>query len=1110
MAVSVHEATMVLPDVVCVEVRDSPIVPGELVNMGAGDSGSGTYSISGTADNGQGEVRLTVSDATWAASSSFTEAHIYGILGTIEANGMQPCRQIDATHVDLIGTRFQNAYVSGGRIATMGWYTRNHPNKGDAPTSCHIVGFNGDYLRFEDEQPGEFLDRAAADVAGNYGAIGARTVTNVYRISMPYTQGITQTYGNTTSFRHFLFLKLNGALAEGSYTIDFPAGTGLANYSFNFDDKVTRASCIHSTQVGHRAGDTHKAAVLSAWVPGYGTHGAVDFSAHTEFYVIDAEGAAVGGPYPITLMLGPTDTESALVGTITPTASRDADGRLLYPSTTVAPKTITAVSKANPGRITIAGHGLSNGDRQLLRGMSGMTQLEGAVIIVADVTTDDFAIGSGSTNNSGIEFVDTSAFGDLTTGTYLTGFENKAYTGYFANRAATYTYLLDYSAFQGPTGTYRCYIAGIGVSDPWEIAEDIHYRTAANSAKGFYHQLNGTSLDGRFGYTRGTSHADSDTKPIYWSYIPGPFSSELQYAGTIITSSYCGMRPRITTTRATDWGPGPYFDAGDHDAFIVAHAESLYLLLDYCVDKMPAGAQPTSFNFPKASAINAVTYAGTDSMPDAFHQFVYYLDTFRRQQTVGGAVPSGVGYSSPTYGGGQGGYDYEPSDISSVRAFVYAADEASNFLYAGLAAKFASVCYQNNLDAIGDIWLDSAELAWDWAVSIYDDSGTGGARDAYYKTAQKLYDPVTFTADTTSGSPTLTNVSSVTGLVPGMVLHGTGLPSGTVGGGGLFILSIDSATQITLSGNATANGTGTSIEATITGWTSTNYSDSMTSIRALVTGQGYRFFAAAALFRATGLQIGGTGTTTYKNIIENAYQLNTGSFLGHAVWEYIFANGANASHVSGYESVIVLNATNTQVTYSEGNSYLQPTASADVYLSPGIGRPSDQILRAYIIDGGAEYFELILRGLQYAHGVNQQGLCCTTGLGVRNTCVLHRDREAKGIATPAGYTTYTWAWVVGASSPVFNFSTDSPANFTVSLPTGDYEAYFGTNRLVEPWHHSFPAHQAHFENTYIIYCTEFTTEQSIIPMQILAMWAHGWDGNVSRSVGTRYIQRTLS
>ena len=59
----------------------------------------------------------------------------------------------------------------------------------------------------------------------------------------------------------------------------------------------------------------------------------------------------------------------------------------------------------------------------------------------------------------------------------------------------------------------------------------------------------------------------------------------------------------------------------------------------------------------------------------------------------------------------------------------------------------------------------------------------------------------TFTADTTSGSPIVTSMSDQVEVTLGDELSGIGIPAGA------RVLSIDSATQITMTANATATGT---------------------------------------------------------------------------------------------------------------------------------------------------------------------------------------------------------------------------------------------------------------------------------------------------------------
>jgi hypothetical protein len=63
------------------------------------------------------------------------------------------------------------------------------------------------------------------------------------------------------------------------------------------------------------------------------------------------------------------------------------------------PKTITAITKANPGVITSNSHGFSNGDKLLLSDILGMTELNGESVLVASAAANTFAITDLSGNN---------------------------------------------------------------------------------------------------------------------------------------------------------------------------------------------------------------------------------------------------------------------------------------------------------------------------------------------------------------------------------------------------------------------------------------------------------------------------------------------------------------------------------------------------------------------------------------------------------------------------------------------------------------------------------------------------------------------------------------
>ncbi len=97
---------------------------------------AGVLTITGAADNGGGLIRLTLSSevANWTYGQADTTHNagdagttnlgdgsqntieVYGVTGTTEANGNWRYTKINSTHIDLIGSTFTNAYVSGGSI----------------------------------------------------------------------------------------------------------------------------------------------------------------------------------------------------------------------------------------------------------------------------------------------------------------------------------------------------------------------------------------------------------------------------------------------------------------------------------------------------------------------------------------------------------------------------------------------------------------------------------------------------------------------------------------------------------------------------------------------------------------------------------------------------------------------------------------------------------------------------------------------------------------------------------------------------------------------------------------------------------------------------------
>lgn len=81
---------------------------------------SATIAVFGVANNGVGLVRLTLASLQSGNINLNTAGtvQVFGIIGTTEANGSWEFTVIDSTHIDLIGSQFLNAYVSGGSVTT--------------------------------------------------------------------------------------------------------------------------------------------------------------------------------------------------------------------------------------------------------------------------------------------------------------------------------------------------------------------------------------------------------------------------------------------------------------------------------------------------------------------------------------------------------------------------------------------------------------------------------------------------------------------------------------------------------------------------------------------------------------------------------------------------------------------------------------------------------------------------------------------------------------------------------------------------------------------------------------------------------------------------------
>jgi endoglucanase len=929
--VAVREITMAAPDIVCVEVRDQPVIKGALATLAAPDPG-----------------------------------------------------------------------------AVNTWQSRTNPTTG-RNDHCMVVGPKKTNLRFQDIQPTEYLNRSAAATAADYGAIGGNTVTAVYLKSMQYSAG--EGFGVSgsrtvkyASMKHSLFLKLSGPLMQGGpYTIRFPPRTRLPNASFTFNDRTIRAIAIRGTQVGHRPRDVNKLAYLALWIPGAPNEGAINFVGAyglNSFSIVDArENEVFKGS--IRERVGPT--------------TREENAPDVWRLASAARRTIaiTGATTTNPVVITAPSHGLSNSEVIAIYNMGG--ELDGLHRGMTELNNEFFTVGSATTDTVALARVEGTNF------TPYQGGGGTIYRTYAANRAGTHVYGLDYSAWNpSEPGTYRIYVPGLGVSDPFDVSEEIWYRVAWNSAKGEYHQRSGCPLDARFGYKRPSAFNGNTDVSIHQSALPYAWTN---LAG-ILPKSQIGVESGASAPWVTDKTVGAYggwFDAGDYVTRIADTAYASYMLLDV-YEHLPSAGGRTSFNIPLSSQVlDRSLYSAIDAMPDAVHQAIWNLDCYRRLQSADGSVSGGMGMST-----GVETNVFEPSWLFRGAVYVYAPDHLSTLCYAGAAAKLATVLGIAGFSALAMLWQQSAVAAWNWAYEI-DTNRT--VRDAHYATARAK-----------------------------------------------------------------------------AGWDDATYADNISALQDECTRPA--IFAAAAIFRLTGETRAGTVFTTAWSQSSDCYLLR-----GAGAWEYYHAAKASRATKNEIRNAIVDYAGNF-TGYSTGRvAYrnCQFKGLNPIFGSGGMNleNAGPSLIRAHLISTDSRQRSMILgtlqAGLSHIHGANQVGLCFTSGLGSRNTAgTLHADAQygiADG-AIPPGITNYAWSRQLPVSA--LNFRS-GPLNYIVEnaapntpmtgQPGLTFESDFENERQLSHPRMCFPQYEAIFENPFIIEQMEFTTQQTIIPQQVVAMYLHGWDGN---------------
>jgi endoglucanase len=553
-----------------------------------------------------------------------------------------------------------------------------------------VIGPDRRHLRLSDTPPSRYLDRDTVDDATHYRLNGQARIRSVHRKSMPYDSGIYRgpDGGARTgaSMRHQVFLKLDRPLEPGTHSLSWPRGLFPA-LDFEFDPKTTRALALRASQIGQTPTDVSRKAYLSLWLPSGEQEGAVDFRTYgiDDFAILDDAGRQVFEA-PIRLRFSPQDPEPGN-GLSTPLLDRArADGERL---------SIERVEQGEEIRAIVPGHAYKTGERVLFERLGGDQDAGAVMATVADATAEGFTLVD----------VQGQLPAEIADGATVVA-------AHRTNRAGTFVFELDYSAWKPERiGAYRLHIAGLGVSDAFEISDNAWLDVSRTMIGGLYNHRSGVELDGRFGYSRPAAFRPVPDLVIRESRLPLAWSSEAPDGGFVPFAE--AAKPGFLgdgTMPDSYWGG--YMDAGDWDRRI-QHLDIANLMLTLLETGSAEGALPERLGLPASSiALEDARFAEADDLPDILQESLWGVEFYRRLQLADGSVRGGVESDEhPLLG--------SASYLEHRQVFAYAPDPMSTYIYAATAGRLARVLRQFGKASLADLYSASAHAAWGAAEKGY-------------------------------------------------------------------------------------------------------------------------------------------------------------------------------------------------------------------------------------------------------------------------------------------------------------------------------------------------------------------------------------------------------
>lgn len=1035
--------------------------------------------------NAEGKTEISTSGQVKNVSGSTFKLHIH--------NGQDTRQYFNGSH-------------GGSYVANSAFCTKL--STGVGASRKYILGQNLDKVKDADYFPGPRGSSSAALDLANYSLTG-KTLTFVGLQKDVYDVGSTGLSTSTDderyvgSFEYHIYLKASTTIADGAYTLTFPAGLSTSPINFTLNDKTTRCCSIGVNQIGHKPGDESKIGTLCQYVPQYTNFGSVNFLSDysiTDYHLINEAGTIVWskGSAPVLRLGNQTAEKSTTLDSIS------ADP-LAYG---VA---ITGVTPGNPTSIQAPGHGRTTGDKVSVIGARGVFLSGGDQLYAAN----SYTVTVVDPNNLTIPLNTTGATAWISGG--------KVTPFYDVNYAGTHTFELDFSTAVLPEGVYKLYIPNFGVSDPIYMDGAAWARTAAAGMKGLYHQAMGMAKDGRFGISHQASAkvGVGGVTRILYTPLSHHFWAE-QAQGRLI--AFPAADRFISGTKNDVWGG--FMDAGDWDRIPqMGHISELAHLMGPMA-LVPKASRYLNANFPASKDTIATADFPRRFFCDWLEAAIWELEPFRRTQAVDGGIFSAIQYNCgisnfPVRLGPQ------PTFETNTGWLVMAPDDASTCQYAYAAAMLAWHLKEFGETALSNLYLASAELAYSYHTTILAQTHEAD----YHDDARLLYteEPTTLVnAGTLTfsphpiGTPPLTSVDGKQWVASGFT-GGFAVMNGVTyclrqSGNNFVVYDSTNTTAVNASGYGaytpdTGKFTPTQVafrsmwdyKAVANGFTPTNNSKDMA-------------VAAGILFNLT-------GNTTYKTF-HDTYRDAVGSRCW-GTYIYSLAPGATGSQITDLYTnaatavvawTITDNAINDRsFSYFRNTGDMQPFGGTTqpVFQNTALSillhkkayddrrALSDTHEQAKANANVSKYIKNLQDAYAFLLGANPLKMCWATGHGARSPCgMLHIDKQATGDWPYAGLYPY-WLINPGAynSNPnVYNYAEtmlfDTGATTSGGVPNTDTELI--------PHRFARPRMVSYIPSPWLVTHTEFNLSKLYYLIGI-ALYLQYWEGSCVQADGKKRL-----